>query len=147
MGVDLTPTLLDLLGLPLDPSLPGVSLADALLHGGAASRSGAAFSRTEYQDADKVAILEQTGEGVFHLIRDDVLRQGGDARLELYSLDDALEMDDVSDEHQELVLSMAAELRRWERRVRMDAAHAGPAEEIRPDREVLDGLRALGYLE
>jgi arylsulfatase A-like enzyme len=142
--VDVAPTVLDLLGLPVPEGFAGVSLRGVL------EGDDGAFleERPIYVDVPDV------GARVAALRRGDwkLVRRGD--RHELYHLGrDPEEQRDLASDEPERTRAMASELERWtgelERAGREGGSWAVPSREPHPaeQRERQEALRALGYLE
>jgi choline-sulfatase len=138
MGVDLPPTLLDLLGGPAPEGLDGASQAAALRGLQDRAVHDVAFTQTYFRRSDKTAVI---ADG-FHLIRDR--NAGGTSTL--YALDEPLQQTDLGGERPEVLQQLAAKLSSWEERVAAQAAGHGPTEGT-PSEGMLEQLRTLGYIE
>jgi arylsulfatase A-like enzyme len=133
-GIDVMPTLLGLLGVPVPEGLDGVDLRAQL--------------RGEAAPADR-PLLAETGPGsnrdALRSLRDarfKLVLDRRDGRRSLYDLAaDPGEQRDVSAEHPEVVARMVEVLARHAERERI--APVAPE----PSREVRERLRALGYAE
>jgi arylsulfatase A-like enzyme len=144
MGVDLVPTVMDLLEGAVPEGLDGASEAAALRGLSATAVHELAFSETQFRRSDKTAI---TGRG-FHLIRDRAPGHGsGVPTMALYSATEALEETDVAGQDAEPLRSLSEALDAWERAVTAGAAAAGPPVEGNPSDRDLEQLKSLGYLD
>ncbi|MBN1334698.1 MAG: sulfatase-like hydrolase/transferase, partial [Deltaproteobacteria bacterium] len=139
MGVDLLPTILELLGLPVPGQLDGLSQAGAVLGRTSTAAHEKAFSETLFRKSDKTAVM---ADG-WHLIRDR--KAGGEERL--YHLSEPLEVSDHLADQPEVRARLGAELDAWEARVRAAAEASGPPVEALPSKETLHRLEMLGYLD
>lgn len=142
MGVDLVPTVLDLLGEDIPAGLDGDSQAAALRGRATVATHALAFSETQFRRSDKSAVI---GRG-FHLIRDH-RPGGGIPTAALFSRDEALEVTDVAGRNPETMGSLSDALDAWEREVAAAAAASGPPVEGDPSARQVEQLEALGYLE
>ncbi|MGH0031666.1 MAG: sulfatase-like hydrolase/transferase [Myxococcota bacterium] len=140
--VDLAPTVLALLGLPVPESFVGADLSGVLL----GTDDGAFLEeRPIYVDVpDVTARVAALRRGSWKLVR------RGDVR-ELYDLaSDPREQRDLSAREPERTAAMAEELVRWtaelEASGRAGGSWATPADEPHPAHQQ-EALRALGYLE
>jgi arylsulfatase A-like enzyme len=140
--VDVAPTVLDLLGLPIPDAFAGASLR-ALLEG----RDRGAFfeERPLYVDVPDVgAHVAALRRGRWKLVR------RGD-RSELYDLGaDPGEQRDLAAREPERTRALAEQLSRWTAELQQQGRRAGtwatPAPEPHP-KEQQEALRALGYVE
>jgi len=139
MGVDLMPTVLDLLGIPMPGPVDGRSQAAAVLGRESDASHDRAFSETLFRKSDKTAVV---AEG-WHLIRDR--KAGGQERL--FDLSESLEATDHLAEQPEVRARLDAELDAWEAEVRAGAEAAGPPVEGRPSEGTLERLKTLGYVD
>ncbi len=139
MGVDLLPTILDLLGLPIPEPVDGCSQAAAILGRVPDAVHDHAFSETLFRRSDKTAVV---AEG-WHLVRDR--KAGGEERL--YDLSEDLETTDHLADQPEVRARLDAALDAWEAEIRSGAEAAGDPTEGRPSKETLERLETLGYLE
>lgn len=138
MGIDLLPTLLELLGTTPDQPVDGTSQVPALLAERTRALHQLAYTQTYFRRSDKTSVV---GQG-FHLIRD---RGAGEQAL--YRLDERLQQTDLSGNHPTVLELLAGELDVWEQEVR-EASREGPGPvEGSPSSSMLEQLRALGYLE
>jgi arylsulfatase A-like enzyme len=139
MGIDLLPTLLDLLGAEPVPDIDGASQAPALRAEVDAASHPLAYTQTYFRRSDKTAVI---GQG-YHLIRD---RAEGGAEA-LYRFDEPLQSTDVSGNHPSVRARLAEELDRWEAVLaRASSEGPGPVEGV-PSGEMVEQLRTLGYIE
>jgi len=139
--VDLSPTILGLLGLPVPPSFQGHDLLPG----------GQVPGLTEPR-----ALFSETNGRIYGVQRDGwrlVLNPGGEPpgapggvypieEVELYDLrQDPDEQENLADRQPETVKALAAEIQEWR-----DRTHLGeiPSQEMDPER--LEELRALGYV-
>ena len=137
--VDVTPSLLDLLGLPLPEALDGRSLA-ADLTGGAPSEAEPIFSRIQSKQFTRDGLVL----GRHKLVR---TRRPEGEQVELFDLaSDPEEKRDVSNAAPELTATMSDTL---DRRGRFESSHGRRAETIEVE-EIEPGIRqeleALGYI-
>jgi hypothetical protein len=135
--VDLYPTVLDLLGLPVPAGLEGVSLG-AWLHGTPPRLVTVAETFRPEASADLQAIVT---DGLKYIVN----RSAGNAE-ELYDLrEDPGELRDLSEDARKIT----ARLREQLERVLAELARAGTSEvrEAQITEEQRDSLRALGYLD
>ena len=139
MGIDLAPTILELLGGTFPVPVDGSSQAKALLGESERSSHDLAFTQTYFRRSDKTAVL---GQG-YHLIRDRAA--GGEQAM--YDLDEALQTDDVSGNHPTVQGLLAEELDQWEQRVARSLQRQGGPVEGQPSKGMLEQLRTLGYIE
>jgi arylsulfatase A-like enzyme len=144
MGVDLVPTVLDLLGEPAPGGLDGASQAAAVRGDAREASHALAFSETQFRRSDKTAVI---GEG-YHLIRDHLPGgQEGIPTLALYARGEALEAHDVAAAHPEALGDLAEALDAWERGVAAATTAAGPPVEAEPSATQIEQLKTLGYIE
>jgi arylsulfatase A-like enzyme len=142
--VDLFPTVLDLLKIPVPTGLDGRSLAAEVL--GRQSETGQqyAYSETWFRKSHKSSILDMD----FHLIRDwqkpDPVGEPSD---ELYKMGDRLERRNVLDAYPEEAARLREDLQAWETKVHEEATAAGPPLDVTPSNETNEQLKALGYLD
>jgi len=150
--IDLMPTLLESSGVRPPAGLQGRSLVPLLTRaGGGAAGSWTErpivteklLSRDEHHDSESFAIVA----GGWKLVH-NVIRAPGMAEFELYDFArDALDQNDLSAQHPDVVRKLSAELSAWRRKAE--------AERVKPDAETartlsaeeLDRLRALGYIQ
>ncbi len=133
--IDLLPTILDCVGLPLPPGIEGRSLLERRSGNGAAG-GGPVFS---YLDLDTRAIQSVT-EGGWKLIRrgaEDEARPS----VELYDLDRG-EREDQRERHPAVAAHLLSELEKH--RARYPRRPSPPQASL--SEEVTEQLRALGYL-
>jgi len=144
MGVDLLPTLLDLLHLPAPTPLDGDSQAPAILGETGRASHELAFTETLFRKSSKTAVI---GQG-YHLVRD---HKAGPKRERideaLYDLDEALQQTDLSGNHPRVLELLGAELDAWEAEVRHARDSSGDPIEGAPSEATLQQLRTLGYIE
>jgi choline-sulfatase len=127
--VDVFPTVLGLLGLVQPGPLDGHDLFGA----GGETRSREVYAETKYPEAAGCSPLRALVDRRWKYI-------GGPARPELYDLArDPDERSDVAAEHQAIVDAMGP-------RVAAIAARAAAGVETAPSAEVVERLRALGYV-
>ena len=140
--VDLLPTLMDLLGLPVDSrQLVGRSLVDAMIAGRA--------------DPDRMvhARSNRTVDPVYALRRGDWkwLVHSRDGRQELYDL--AADPGETTDlvaaggADDALLEEFHGAFGRWLRGEHVEAGAASPVDNRQMDADVIESLRSLGYIE
>ncbi len=141
--IDIYPTVLDLLGIPLEHDIQGRSLAPLLRAAGGRSRE--AFAETTNLKKTECKGLRT---GRYKLIL--TFQRGADyatdpaARVELYDLeDDPGEQHDLTSEMPELAATLETRLREI---VSGEAADAESAEPEVLDPDLQERLRALGYV-
>lgn len=139
--LDVMPTILELIGVEGPAEMEGASLVP-LLRGGSLSLPASFAFETEFQGVDKIGIA---GEEWKLILSND--RQAGTDRLELQlnaGPEDGSRTNRAS-ERPELVRSLVAELRRWQRaHPRAQAEQPGGEG---PSESEIDQLRALGYVQ
>jgi arylsulfatase A-like enzyme len=142
--VDLFPTLLELLGIPIPGDVDGQSLAPQVLGHSAETGEPFAYSETWFRKSHKSSILDAQ----LHLIR-DWQKPGSDGAPsdELYDMGDRSERNSVLDEHPEDAARLRLELAAWEEKVRAEADAAGPPKIVTPGRDIDAQLKTLGYLD
>jgi arylsulfatase A-like enzyme len=139
MGVDLVPTILDLLGGDPEQGFDGDSQAPALRGEQAHASHSTAYSQTYFRRSDKTAVISQG----YHLIRD----RAEDGAEALFALDESLQTTDLSGNHPSIHQRLAEELDRWERELAQAAERSvGPVEGA-PSSDMIEQLRTLGYIE
>ncbi len=139
MGIDLLPTVLDLLGVAPSAVVDGSSQAPALLGEQDRATHQHAYTQTYFRKSNKTAVF---GQG-YQLIRDRT-EDGGEA---LYAPEDPLQETDVYGNHPGVERALAQELDAWEASVEAAAAAgAGPVEGT-PSDDMVEQLRTLGYIE
>ncbi|MGH7893938.1 MAG: sulfatase family protein [Candidatus Binatia bacterium] len=139
--LDVVPTVLDLLMLPVPAQAEGASLAP--LARGEEDAAGPDVVFSEYSDAAIGRVFESMRQGPYALIRD------GDA-VHLYdSGADTGERHDVAAGNPARVQSMGADLDRWREANGRLAARYGPrtGDVAAPSKDTVEQLRALGYVE
>ena len=134
-GVDLFPTALDAVGLPVPEGLDGRS-AWPLLQGGARAEAPASYAESYYPKL-------HFGWSELRAIRADGYKAIDAPRPELYNLrDDPGELTNLYASQQALADRMIAEAARLDRDMR-----GGEAVVVaEPDRETMERLRSLGYI-
>ncbi|NNE44055.1 MAG: sulfatase, partial [Gemmatimonadetes bacterium] len=153
-SLDVMPTLLDLVGVPVPEGAEGRSLLPALEAGGAgeefADEAHYAHVITMKLRMEDEVVLDPAVVGTLAVLRGPwkcVVSDYGTHRpdrIRLYNLrEDPAEREDVADQHPDVAAALAAEARAWwdERRTGQEA----DAGELDPEFE--EQLRALGYLE
>ncbi len=139
--LDVTPTILDLVGLPIPAQAEGVSLERAARDRPDATVPEVVFS--EYSDAAAGRVFESIRREPWVMIRDG-------AAVQLFdTTKDAGERRDRASSDPERVTSLGAELDRWHDTTRRLAQRYGPraGDIAAPSKETVDQLRALGYVE
>ena len=143
-GVDLMPTLLELLGVERPDGLEGRSLVPLL--SGHSIDPAPVLSNVDYRGRSLRALIERHGDQDWKLIHET--RQGapGEQLLLFDRVLDPLELRDVAGEHPEVVARMRAQLAELvaRARARADAPRHEPVELSPAERA---SLRALGYVE
>lgn len=133
--LDVAPTLLDLLGLPLPPDAHGHSLATLTSDRGARVK-GPSFYDLQLAPMDATAVRDEKWKLI-------VSRRGG-VRTQLFDLDlDPGERNDVAAANAEQVRRLSWLLERWEKGLPPPPADLRT---IEPDPQVKEQLRALGYV-
>lgn len=143
--VDLLPTLLDLLGLPLPPWVQGRSLRGAI----AAGETDVPFTYFETQwgrlEGSSGVTRQGVSDGRWKLVRAEApARPGHPARvsLELFDLSrDPEETRDVAARYPEQLRRLSAELEGF-----VHTYPTGHADVLEPSPELVQHLKALGYL-
>jgi arylsulfatase A-like enzyme len=138
MGIDLVPTLLDLLGTTPSAAVDGASQAPALRADRDRASHQLAFTQTYFRRSDKTAVF---GQG-YHLIRDR--KEGQQA---LFGLDEALEETDLAGNHPSVVKLLSEELDRWERAISAAAEQGSGPVDGSPSSDMVEQLRTLGYVD
>lgn len=134
-GVDLFPTALDALGLPVPEGLDGRS-AWPLLQGGLRAEVPASYAESYYPKL-------HFGWSELRAIRADGYKAIDAPRPELYNLrDDPGELTNLYASQQALADRMIAEAARLDR----DMRGGGAVVVAEPDRETMERLRSLGYV-
>lgn len=134
-ALDVTPTILEVLGLPVPAPLDGVSLA-GLMAGGTRSEVPAAYSESHYPKL-------HYGWSDLRAIRADGYKAIDAPRRELYNLrEDPGEQRNLYAAQQALADRMIGEAVRISGE--FEKVTAAPAKQ--PDRETLERLRSLGYI-
>jgi arylsulfatase A-like enzyme len=138
--VDLMPTLLDLLGLPVPSAAQGTSVA-ALARGATSPPGNRAFS--EYSDATSGRVLESLRDGPLTLVRN-----GAATRLFDRSSDPG-ETRDLAASDPARTAALVAALDRWHAECARQALALGPrpGDVATPSDETVRQLRALGYVD
>lgn len=130
--IDLAPTLLDLVGIPIPDHFQGRSLRRALA--GEADAGGIVFVATSWRNVERVAIRAGDWKLVQHRDQD---------RLDLYRLSqDPGEQNDVSAEHADVTRRLLEEYEAATRPIRGLSLEGGDGAR---DPEIEDALRAIGY--
>ncbi|MFH1468804.1 MAG: sulfatase [Pseudomonadota bacterium] len=144
MGIDLVPTVMDLLEGAPPEGLDGASEAPALRGLSTSAVHDLAYSETWFRRADKIAV---TGHG-FHLIRDHAPKHGSGVPTEaLYSSEEALEQTDVAAQEPGAMRTLTVALDAWEREVQAATDAAGPPVQGDPSAHDIEQLKTLGYLD
>lgn len=134
-AVDVAPTILDLLGLPVPPGSDGVSLKP-LLEGGSRSEIPASYSESQYPKL-------HFGWSDLRAIRADGWKAIDAPKPELYNLrEDPREQNNLYASQQPLADRMIAEASRVSRELAGNTTNAA----AQPDPETLERLRSLGYV-
>lgn len=134
-AVDVAPTILDLLGLPVPPGIDGVSLRP-LLEGGTRPEVPPSYAESHYPKL-------HYGWSELRAIRADGWKAIDAPKPELYNLrDDPREQNNVYATQQALADRMIADASRRGR----ELAGRTPAPAAQPDPETLERLRSLGYV-
>jgi arylsulfatase A-like enzyme len=133
--LDVFPTLLDALGLPIPDDLPGISLWPHMTRGDAIPERGIVAEGTLY-GPPRQALIRWPWK---------LIRTGKTGQIELYDLDrDPGEQRNVSEERGERAEEMKRELLH---RVSSALAELGEEIEAEMDSETREHLESLGYLE
>jgi arylsulfatase A-like enzyme len=142
--IDIAPTLLELLGIPIPPSFEGTSLAPALR--GESQTPRDVFAEAGYA-LEYQKILVRWPWKLIHIPDPMVQEIARGQEFELYNLEkDPGEEDEMSARQPERLEEMRGELQRWVASWEKNTAQPEAAEEEMSP-EVLENLRALGYLE
>ncbi len=153
-SLDLAPTLLDLCRLPVPERAQGRSLLPLLASPDDPAALGwrpqPAFSEVRLAE-DRVPDPAEDWEsfsivnGRWRLVR-HVIRPEGRAEFELYDHGaDPLNLEDVADEHPEVVERLAAELERWKSSAEAQRVEGDDLADL--SEADLEQLRALGYVK
>ncbi len=148
--VDILPTILDLLGIPLKTSVQGISLRPLLIGEGAPES-------TAYADFNDYLppVIESIRSGPWFLLMDQraregeaIDREGGSPFFSLYNIeDDPNETVDISSRYPEITERLKNQLRAI--RIESSRKHAEEARDQQPgemDIKNIEKLKALGYL-
>jgi arylsulfatase A-like enzyme len=135
--IDILPTLLDRVGLPIPPDLPGQSLLPLLAKESSPGEDRPAFSERPHLEPDRSALRDGSWAYIY--------TPKGDKR-ELYDMrSDPLEQQDVSALHPEIVERLHGELTTITRGLRREGKSSEAPLELGEDLE--EHLRGLGYLD
>ncbi len=144
MGLDLFPTLLDLLGLPIPRRCDGASQAAALRGTAKSSSHQLAHSETMFRKSFKTAIF---ADG-YQLIRDHrAVSSNDEPRQSLYRLEEALQQRELTPDKPDVVTSLAGALDDWEADMEASLKDLGAPLTSEPSSDDLERLRILGYVE
>ncbi len=143
--IDLMPTMLELSGLPASEAAQGQSLTSLFEEGGEARWNRPAITELLPNLRFDSVIRSVISDG-WKLVRFDDEGEG-EPRFELYAhRDDPLNLDDVADEHPEIVERLAELLKNW--RLFAEAARLDDeAATSQLDSAELERLRSLGYIQ
>ncbi|MBM4269597.1 MAG: DUF1501 domain-containing protein [Deltaproteobacteria bacterium] len=145
--IDVTPTLLDLLGVPHPEGVQGRSLAGAIA-GDAKEGGTPAYVFMESGNRVPSQLVVRKGPWKLTRMRSDADRRYFDRdTVELYDLrTDPEEEKNVRDENPSVVAELLAELRRWQKETpQYQGTESLDAEKL--DARTREQLEALGYLE
>jgi arylsulfatase A-like enzyme len=144
MGVDLSPTLLDLLGLEEQPDFDGRSLADSVRGEAANSGREFAYAETFFRKSHKSAVYAEE----HYLIRDHALEADGASFTDaLFATADWKARDDQRRIAPDAYARLAGALDAWESSMEAVQAAAGAPLEIDPRKSTMKQLKALGYVD
>lgn len=138
-GLDLVPTLADLLGLPPPSPVDGQSQAAAILGQAPQASHQRLFAETYFRSASKAGVYEAD----LHLLAN----RRGTAPPALYAVEAPLDVEDLRDGRPEDARRMEAALDRWQAEMDALEAAAGEPTLARMDRSTHEQLEALGYLD
>ena len=141
MGVDLHPTLLDLLGLDVPQGLHGRSFASAIVGEDTHSGREVAFAETFFRKSHKSAAYGET----HYLIRDHGTKPKHTDKL--YANADWKARTDQSQSDPEAYAALADALTTWETQMEVLQTAAGQPVEIDPRESTMKQLKALGYVD
>jgi arylsulfatase A-like enzyme len=140
--IDVAPTILDFLGIPIPASFEGTSLYPSLR--GDPPQSRDVFAEAGYA-VDFQKVLIRWPWKLIHIPDPIVQELAHGKEFELYNLEeDPAEVDEAGERHPERLEAMRDDLRRWVASWSDDITEPDEAE---ADPEVLESLRALGYVE
>jgi arylsulfatase A-like enzyme len=135
--VDVMPTILDLLDLPIPPEAQGYSLA-RLARGEVSRASPHGVLMGEYSPG---ALYSMRKAGFTYLI-------DGQTESLFKGLDSAPETRDLAQEQSSTCGLARTEFKRWKKACARVAARLGPGSAtVVPDAQTIKGLRALGYIQ
>jgi len=144
MGVDLHPTLLELLGLEAQPDLDGQSLADTVLGEDAHTGREFAYAETFFRKSHKSAIYGEE----HYLIRDHALPSDDTSFTDkLFATTDWKARNDQRTKAPDAYARLADALDAWESSMETVQAAAGAPLEIDPRESTMKQLKALGYVD
>lgn len=145
-GIDLVPTLLDLLGIPHPPGLAGRSEMDPILGRSQVAVHSESYAQTWFRRSDRASVIMSLGGRTWHLIRNG---QGGPVRKEweLYDLGEGLEERETSFTQPGVTDELMTRLTAWEARMREAAAAGGPPRLADLPETTTRRLKAMGYVE
>lgn len=140
MNIDVLPTLLDLLGLPVGAALDGHSQAAAVRGEAPVADHDMAFSETFFRTTHKATAFD----GTWQLVRthDDAAGTAADA---LFSAADAEAMTDVAEARPTVTARLAARLDAWEDQMQR-LEQRGTSQTRSLDADQIRMLEDLGYL-
>jgi arylsulfatase A-like enzyme len=146
--IDLTPTIVELAGLPIPPSHEGVSLAGVIREEASSKLPPLVFMEGGYDLAASQLVVRDGRWKLVHVRSDRDRSFMTGAEFELYDLAaDPSELTNVADRHPEIVLRMAAELKRWHEGGPRPADVGNLVDPEGLDERSQEMLEALGYME
>ncbi len=144
MGVDLHPTLLELLGLDTQPDLDGQSLADSVLGEVDSTGREFAYAETFFRKSHKSAVYGEE----HYLIRDHALPSGDRSFTDsLFATTDWKARVDQRADAPDAYAELSDTLSAWESAMDSVQAAAGDPLEIDPRESTMKQLKALGYVD
>lgn len=144
MNVDVLPTLLDLLGVPVPDDVDGRSQAPVIHDPAAPARHDTVFAETFFRGSHRSTAYD----GAFQLVRSyDEGRPEGEHRDQLFTADDWEAQTDVAPDQPAALARLQAALDAWEAEQDAAAEAAGDTELADEDADVQEALEALGYVE
>jgi len=144
-GLDVVPTVLDLLHVPAPAGLEGVTEAPAILGATDTAAHREAYSQTWFRRSDRSALVMTLGDTTWHLLHDNTA--DGKKAFDLYDPDRGMEEHDLAAFNPDVVDDLSRRLMAWETRMRA-AATEGPAPvQAAIPAETNQKLQAMGYMD
>ena len=145
-GLDLVPTVLDLLGLPPADDADGISQRPAIMGQQDSSPHDWAFTATRFRQSYRTAVFS-TEDGYHLILNHQPLPRDQRGPEELYRHDDALEEVDLAGARPQIVSRLSKRLLAWEEEMDLRASSVGAPLEVHVPDATRRMLQVLGYVD